>query len=169
MNSPRSSLRQDALGMLRSQQMAERTLGKIGGNFIGLVYQFYSYASILAYVAAVGEVVSMLLKGAVTSAQGQVRLSLPARQCSTYPLCTATRVRDIDAPHSGRTTCMRGSHALVCIPGSIPVYHASIITSISYLKPISNLFETVIYIPQIATVFTIWAVTLVMGKKGIEN
>ena len=58
----------------RSRQMAERTLGKVGGNFIGLVYQFYSYASILAYVAAVGDIVSMLLKGALTSAQGQVRL-----------------------------------------------------------------------------------------------
>jgi len=54
------------------EQMAERTLGKIGGNAIGLVYQFYSYASILAYVAAVGEIVSLLVKGALTSAQGQV-------------------------------------------------------------------------------------------------
>jgi len=54
------------------EQMAERTLGKVGGTVIGLIYQFYSYASILAYVAGIGEVVSLLVKGALTSAQGQV-------------------------------------------------------------------------------------------------
>jgi amino acid permease len=62
-------------------QMAERTLGKVGGTVIGLIYQFYSYASILAYVAGIGEVVSLLVKGALTSAQGQVKLrpSAPLR------------------------------------------------------------------------------------------
>eukprot|EP00242_Pyramimonas_sp_CCMP2087_P016550 CAMPEP_0198204212 /NCGR_PEP_ID=MMETSP1445-20131203/7599_1 /TAXON_ID=36898 /ORGANISM="Pyramimonas sp., Strain CCMP2087" /LENGTH=703 /DNA_ID=CAMNT_0043875981 /DNA_START=116 /DNA_END=2227 /DNA_ORIENTATION=- len=54
------------------QQMAERTLGKIGGTVIGLVYQSYSYAAILAYCAGIGDVVSLLVKGALTIAQGQV-------------------------------------------------------------------------------------------------
>jgi tyrosine-specific transport protein len=54
------------------EAMAERTMGKLGGGVTGLIYQFYSYASILAYVAASGDVVRLLTQGALSSPQGQV-------------------------------------------------------------------------------------------------
>jgi len=55
------------------EAMAERTMGKVGGAITGLIYQFYSYASILAYVAASGDVVRLLTHGALSSPQGQAR------------------------------------------------------------------------------------------------
>ena len=54
------------------EAMAERTLGKAGGGVTGTLYLFYSYASILAYAAASGDVVRLLTQGALSSPQGQV-------------------------------------------------------------------------------------------------
>jgi len=57
------------------EALADYSLGRTGGQFTGLVYQLYSYAGMLAYVAALGELLSRILLNlnmAISSEVGQV-------------------------------------------------------------------------------------------------
>jgi len=53
------------------ERMAERTIGRVGGQATGMVYQIYSYLSLLAYVAVVGDVIAQLSGGLLASEMGQ--------------------------------------------------------------------------------------------------